>query len=94
MVPCATQMIIVADPMRPLQYTAKGTPRRQISLKQYANEIAGAYKAVTESSNHDIRPPSSWELSDVVQFVRNVAERVLGCSISGEADLFQIGADR
>lgn len=87
-------MIIVADPLRPLKYTSKGTPRRQISLKEYADEIAGAYQAVADSSQQDIPPPRSWELSDVVEFVRNVTNKLLERSIGDEDDLFQSGADR
>lgn len=87
-------MIVVTDPSHPLLYTAKHTIRRQVSLKEYADEVSRAYKAVAESSNEDISPPSSWELADVVQFVRSVADRVLERPVGVEDDLFQLGADR
>lgn len=88
------QMIIATEPLRPLQYTVKGTPRRQICLKEYSDDITEAYKAITESSHHELLPPSTWEYGDVVEFMRKVVNKVLGRSLSDEDDLFQHGADR
>ena len=42
-------MIIVSDPAKPLEFTAKGTPRRQVCLAAYQDEINVAYERVQKS---------------------------------------------
>ncbi|KAJ3566240.1 hypothetical protein NP233_g7123 [Leucocoprinus birnbaumii] len=40
------EMILAINPQKPLEFTPKGTPRRQICLKQYNSEIDALYNAV------------------------------------------------
>lgn len=86
---------MVTKPGKPFQYTAKGTPRRQVSLDEYAEEIEELYKRVAESSQVDIPVPNSWSAGTVRSYVRGVVKRVMKVSdISDDEDLFQQGCDR
>ena len=88
-------MIVVTDPSRPMQLTAKRTIRRQIMLNEYATEIAAAYKAVEEVSERGIDVPTGWSVEECTEYVRKVVKKILrGKEISDEDDFFQIGADR
>ncbi|KAL7278804.1 hypothetical protein ACG7TL_007815 [Trametes sanguinea] len=92
--PNISQMITVTNPEKPFQYTAKGTPRRHVSLADYAQEIDELYRRVEESSQVDIPPPSAWEGEALLQFVREVVKRVLKApQIGDNDDLFQQGCD-
>ncbi|OBZ74288.1 L-aminoadipate-semialdehyde dehydrogenase large subunit [Grifola frondosa] len=44
------EMIMVTNPTKPLEYTAKGTPRRQVCIQAYNEEIDALYRRVAESS--------------------------------------------
>ncbi|KAI9058630.1 acetyl-CoA synthetase-like protein [Trametes sanguinea] len=88
------EMITVTKPDKPFQFTAKGTPRRHVSLAEYAQEIDELYRRVEESSQVDIAPPSAWEGEALLQYVRDVVKRVLKApGIGDEDDLFQQGCD-
>ncbi|OSD00749.1 acetyl-CoA synthetase-like protein [Trametes coccinea BRFM310] len=88
------EMITVTKPDKPFQYTAKGTPRRHVSLAEYAQEIDELYRRVEESSQVDIPPPSAWEGEALLQYVREVVKRVLKATQIGDNDdLFQQGCD-
>ncbi|KAL7278799.1 hypothetical protein ACG7TL_007808 [Trametes sanguinea] len=92
--PNISQMITVTNPEKPFQYTAKGTPRRHVSLADYAQEIDELYRRVEESSQVDIPPPSAWEGEALLRFVREVVKRVLKApQIGDDDDLFQQGCD-
>ncbi|EMD35545.1 hypothetical protein CERSUDRAFT_106870 [Gelatoporia subvermispora B] len=87
------EMIVVTSPSRPLEFTAKGTPRRQVCLNAYEAEIDAAYAAVEDSSQTDLASPSEWTQDAVSTFVRAVVEKVLTSSLAYDADLFQHGCD-
>ncbi|OSD00742.1 acetyl-CoA synthetase-like protein [Trametes coccinea BRFM310] len=88
------EMITVTNPDKLFQYTAKGTPRRHVSLAEYAQEIDELYRRVEESSQVDIPPPSAWEGEALLQYVREVVKRVLKATqICDNDDLFQQGCD-
>ena len=88
-------MITVTDPSKPFQYTAKGTPRRHVSLDEYAEEIEELYKKVEESSQVDIPTPPAWTAETVRSYVRSVVKRVMNVpDIGDDDDLFQQGGDR
>jgi hypothetical protein len=88
------KLIVVADPSKPVEFTAKGTPRRQFTLDAYQYEIDEAYKAFEESSQHSICAPSIWEPVAVLLFIREVVNNALGFEAQDHADLFRVGADR
>lgn len=87
------EMIIVADPSKPFEFTPKGTPRRQAVLDAYASEIDAAYEAVTESSQIHLAAPSEWSQGSALTFVRQAVDKVLLAPVKDDDDLFQSGCD-
>ena len=88
------QMIMVTSPSKPLEYTAKGTPRRQVCIKAYTEEIDALYKRVEESSQVDLPPPRNWTPDSVLQFVEDVVKKVTkNPAIKTDDDLFLQGCD-
>ncbi|KAF5351523.1 hypothetical protein D9758_007239 [Tetrapyrgos nigripes] len=71
------ELIVVTTPSKPLELTAKATPRRGSSLKAYEEEIEKAYQALEESSQPDIQAPTVWDT----------------VSVHEHDDLFRVGAD-
>ena len=92
-----TQMIVITSPSKPLTYTAKGTIRRQASIKEYAAEIDAAYDAVRESSQEDVPAPVRWDAKETRSFVRKVVRGTMKGDLGGlgeGTDLFEVGLDR
>ncbi|KAH9935954.1 acetyl-CoA synthetase-like protein [Epithele typhae] len=88
------EMIIMARPDKPFQLTAKGTPRRQVCIDEYAEEIEQAYKRVEESSQVDVVPPAVWAQDTTLEYVRTLVHRVMDNSgLKDTDDFFQSGAD-
>ncbi|TFK32327.1 acetyl-CoA synthetase-like protein [Crucibulum laeve] len=86
------EMIIVTSPEKPLEFTPKGTPRRQVCLVSYANEIEAAYIAV-ESSSQANTSPNVWTDLSTLYFIRYAVKAVVKAPCSDEDDLFQQGCD-
>ena len=83
------EMIIVNDPAKPLEYTAKGTPRRQVCIAAYAEEIDALYARVEQSSQEDLPPPRDWSLGAVEIYVRELVRSVMENNKLGvEGDVF------
>ena len=88
-------MIMVTKPEKPLEYTAKGTPRRQVCIAAYADEIDALYERVEESSQTDLPPPRDWAPETVYEYVGDVVRKVLNNhTIGDDEDIFQNGCDR
>jgi|SRR5882762_3954389 len=87
-------MIMVTSPGKPFQYTAKGTPRRKISLKAYEEEIEALYVTVEKSSQTDLAPPREWNTQTTLEFVATAVENVMKRKLGNEDDMFQQGCDR
>ena len=89
-------MVAVNDPARPFPLTAKGTPRRHVTLMDYEAEIDQLYQRVEESSRVDVAPPADWTAEDdVTVFVQGVIYAIMRVSkIADDDDLFQQGCDR
>ncbi|KAL0958751.1 hypothetical protein HGRIS_014075 [Hohenbuehelia grisea] len=87
------EMIMVSQPSKPFQYTAKGTPRRQIVLNLYSQEIDEIYAAVEESSQADIAIPTSLTEDACLVYISNVVNKVMRGNIDKGVDLFQHGCD-
>jgi len=87
------EMIIVCKPDKPFEYTAKGNPRRHVSVALYDDEIEAVYKAVEESSLVDISVPASWAPKEVTEFIRSIITRVMKNVLPDDADLFEHGCD-
>ncbi|KAI0743085.1 acetyl-CoA synthetase-like protein [Daedaleopsis nitida] len=88
------EMIMVTKLSKPLEYTAKGTPRRQVCLKAYTDEIDALYKRVEESSQIDMPPPRNWAPDTVHRFVGAVVRKVMeNPGLKDDEDLFLQGCD-
>ena len=86
---------MVTNPSKPLEYTAKGTPRRQVCIKAYTEEIDALYKRVEESSQIDLGPPRDWAPETVREYVASVVRKVMkNNDVRDEDDIFQQGCDR
>lgn len=87
-------MIIVTNPKKPLEFTPKGTPRRQVCLKVYEKEIDALYEAVKDSSQTDIPVPETWTKENAMDFVDAAVKRVIKYPLAPDQDFFQQGCDR
>ena len=54
------EMILVADPSRLFQRTAKGSIRNGVTLDTYADEINRCYEAFDEAGQTSTAAPSDW----------------------------------
>jgi hypothetical protein len=90
-----TQMIVLATPSRPFQVTAKGTPRRQAILEDYAQDIDTAYVAFDRAA-----APTSAQVhreisvNDALEIVRGHVHTNVGPNIFDHDNIFDAGADR
>ena len=87
-------MILVTLPDKPFMLTAKGTPRRQAILDEYASEIKALYSSVEQSTQSHLPAPRMWNAEETKQFVRAVVTNVIGQSLADTQDLFKHGCDR
>lgn len=87
-------MIIVVNPSKPFQFTAKNTARRQAAINDYADEIKALYATVEESTQVELPPPSEWDIYSTTVFVRTVVRNVLKQEVGDHDDIFQHGCDR
>ena len=86
-------------PTKPFTYTAKGTARRQAIIREYEPEIAELYEryerdAAGLSTSMDLTPPTSWNDTEILAFVRIMVQTTLDREIPDTIDLFQCGLDR
>ena len=88
------EMILVTSPDKPVELTAKGTPRRQAALNAYAREIEDLYEKVKDASQTDVKSPAEWTEDTTLEFVREAVGRVMRDPVEDEDDLFQFGCDR
>ncbi|KAJ7189320.1 hypothetical protein GGX14DRAFT_485207 [Mycena pura] len=87
-------MIVLATPSRPFQVTAKGTPRRQAILEDYAEDIDAAYVAFNRvPAPAGPRVHGSISINDAVEIVRGQVHANIRPSISDNDNLFDAGAD-
>ncbi|KAG7093077.1 putative NRPS-like protein biosynthetic cluster, variant 2 [Marasmius oreades] len=87
------EMILIADAAKPFRYTAKGSVRRQLLLKDYEDEISKLYEDVETSTQPDIPAPSHWDTISCRNFVRKVVRSVLPNGVGDDDDLFLHGCD-
>ncbi|KAJ7216008.1 hypothetical protein GGX14DRAFT_442668 [Mycena pura] len=87
-------MIVLATPSRPFQVTAKGTPRRQAILEDYAEDIDAAYAAFNRvPAPAGPRVHGSISINDALEIVRGQVHINIRPSISDSENLFDAGAD-
>ncbi|KAI0058355.1 acetyl-CoA synthetase-like protein [Artomyces pyxidatus] len=87
------EMILPSSPLKPFDYTPKGTPRRHVVIEAYKREINALYDAVKQLPQTDLKPPSSWDRDQTTIFMRLAVERVMNGNVPDDADLFQEGCD-
>lgn len=90
----SVKMIIVANPAKPFELTAKGTPRRHVVLEAYADEIEAVYEAVEQSSQAHLQPPSEFTQETTLPFIRQVLTEIMPRVPGDDDDIFQHGCDR
>ncbi|KAH8102700.1 hypothetical protein BXZ70DRAFT_929500 [Cristinia sonorae] len=89
------EMILVADPARPMQRAAKGTAMRKMVLATYAKDIEELYKTVEASTSaNGVSPPASWTVEDVEEWLVEHATTInKGQEPSATVDIFEQGFD-
>ncbi|KZV64362.1 acetyl-CoA synthetase-like protein [Peniophora sp. CONT] len=87
------EMILVASPEKPVELTAKGTPRRQVTLAAYSREIEELYETVKNASQTDMESPAEWTEQATLDFIRGAVGRVMRDAVEDDDDLFQFGCD-
>ena len=88
------EMILVTSPGKPVQYTLKGFPRRQVILKQYEEEINGIYDRAENIPVDSQQGIQHWTPDSTLIFVRETVHGVMKQKISDDDDFFQFGCDR
>ncbi|KAK0454193.1 NRPS-like enzyme [Desarmillaria tabescens] len=88
------EMILIASPEKPFEFTAKQSLRRGAILKAYGQEIEDAYKAV-EALSPDISIPQTLTLKTATNLIRDIVKGALqGDSVIGDTDdIFSVGGD-
>ncbi|KAJ7052953.1 hypothetical protein C8F01DRAFT_562559 [Mycena amicta] len=87
------EMILVASATKPIELTAKGTPRRQAVLNSYADEIRDLYLGVEDSFQKHLPAPPTFDAASSLMFVRKVVGEVMKVLPGDEDDLFAHGCD-
>ncbi|KAG9220337.1 hypothetical protein CCMSSC00406_0006602 [Pleurotus cornucopiae] len=89
------EMILVALPTKPLEYTAKNTARRQRIIAHYKAEIDALYQEANRSSLTDLSLdlPQKWDLNSARCFVGTVVKTALGLSALRDDDDFRHNCD-
>ncbi|KAK0219168.1 NRPS-like enzyme [Armillaria fumosa] len=87
------EMILVAKPSKPFEFTAKGTLRRNDILKAYEQEIEDLYKAVDGISQTDVVIPQLWTLKNVMAMIREIVTAVFERKVGDTDDIFVVGGD-
>ncbi|KAK0193212.1 NRPS-like enzyme [Armillaria mellea] len=87
------EMILVANPAKPFEFTAKGTPRRNAILDAYREEIEILYKNLDQMLPTDVVIPPEWSLKNTTTLVRNIVRLILERDIGDTDDIFIAGGD-
>ncbi|KAJ7600479.1 NRPS-like enzyme [Mycena floridula] len=87
------EMILVAHPNKPFEYTAKGTLRRAAILSAYEAEISNAYKPVDEASQIDNTMAIGSSLESVTSFIRGLLHKLVKPGAQDTDNIFELGAD-
>ncbi|KAJ7810002.1 hypothetical protein B0H14DRAFT_3480930 [Mycena olivaceomarginata] len=86
-------MILVADPSKAVELTAKGTLRREPTLQIYQDEIRELYANVGKSSRTRITFPEKFDVPSSLRFARRVVTEVMLVAPGDDEDIFQHGCD-
>lgn len=84
----------MAHPLKPFHYTAKGTPRRQVIIKEYEKEIEQGYIDLEKASFIEFRSPGTFGVEESRLYVSQLAEHITGQELRDDDDFFLCGCDR
>ncbi|KAF8997175.1 hypothetical protein BDQ17DRAFT_1411496 [Cyathus striatus] len=87
------EFILVANPSKPFEYTAKGTPRRHAILKTYDPEIENIYQASENQTLSNVPAPTGWDLTEIQAFLHKILVSVLGHDVKDSDSIFLAGGD-
>ncbi|KAF5321072.1 hypothetical protein D9619_000384 [Psilocybe cf. subviscida] len=87
------EMILVADPLKPFEYTGKGSLRRHATLNKYEKDIQQLYEATEASNSAVIEILTSLKRDAVLSFIRRIVHTILEHEVADEDDIFRVGAD-
>jgi hypothetical protein len=87
------KIILVANPSKPFLYTPKGTPRRQVVINLYEQEIEQGYSDL-ENASIDLGNPESFGPEECRSFVSQLVEQIVGRKVQDDEDFFLCGCDR
>lgn len=99
-------MVIISTPEKPFQYTAKGSPRRQVVIDLYEKEINDLYGGSTSSQCSMAAAEATGSRQDVdlstvdgcTELVRMVFRKALKLEeneeLKDDDDILQMGCDR
>ncbi|KAF8989318.1 hypothetical protein BDQ17DRAFT_1288574 [Cyathus striatus] len=87
------EFILVANPSKPFEYTAKGTPRRHAILKNYDPEIENIYQASENQTLSKVPAPTSWDLTEIRAFLHKIFVSVLEHNVKDSDSIFLAGGD-
>ncbi|KAK0472170.1 NRPS-like enzyme [Armillaria novae-zelandiae] len=87
------EMILVARPAKPFEFTAKGTPRRNTILEAYKEEIEMLYENLDQMLPANVVIPPQWSLKDTTTLIRDIVQVVLERDIGDTDDIFIAGGD-
>ncbi|KAJ6487165.1 putative aminoadipate reductase [Mycena vitilis] len=89
------EMVLLTRPGRPMARTPKGTVIKKLTITSYEQEIEELYETIEASGNtaSDIKPPLSWTVEDLEDWLQIHATLVADTEISGGHDLFEQGFD-
>ncbi|KAF5322707.1 hypothetical protein D9619_000350 [Psilocybe cf. subviscida] len=87
------EMILVVDPLKPFEYTAKGSLRRHATLNKYEKDIELLYEATETSNSVVIETPTSLKRDAILTSIRRIVHTILEHDVADEDDIFRVGAD-
>ncbi|KAK0184796.1 NRPS-like enzyme [Armillaria mellea] len=87
------EMILVAKPSKPFEFTPKGTLRRNAILKTYEQEIEDLYKTIDGVSQTDVVIPQLWTLKNVMTMIREIVTTVFEKKVGDAENIFAVGGD-
>ncbi|PBK62268.1 NRPS-like enzyme [Armillaria solidipes] len=87
------EMILVAKPAKPFEFTTKGTPRRAAILEAYEDEIETLYQNLDQMLPTDVVIPREWSLKSTTTLIRNMVRVILERDIADTDDIFVAGGD-
>lgn len=84
----------MAHPAKPFHYTPKGTPRRQVIIDEYKEEIEQGYINLETTSTIEANSFETLDLEETHLYVSQLVEQIMGRKLGEDDDIFLFGCDR